>query len=94
MTMSFSKKGSISRFIEDEHISSDINELHQKLWPYFIDEALGFIVRDENGRMVGVCLSGRFDFDLPEVTTKNHPRPNGLVAISGAFTNFLYHQVM
>lgn len=94
MTMSFGKKGSISRFIDDKNLYSDIIELHQKLWPYFIEEELGFIVRDNTGRIVGASLSGRFNFNLSEVTTSKHPHPNGLVAISGAFTNFLYHQIM
>lgn len=94
MTMSFGKKGSISRFLDDEYLRSDIIALLERLWPHFIDEALGFIVKDKNGRRVAVCLCGRFDFNLPEVTTSNHPRPHGLVAISGALTSFVYHQIM
>lgn len=94
MTMSFGKKGSVIRFLDDEHACADIIALHERIWPHFIDEALGFIVRDRNGRMVGVCLCTRFDFDIPEVTTSNHSRPHGLVAISSALTTFLYHQIM
>lgn len=94
MKMSFGKKGSISRFLDDDNLYSDITELHEKLWPHFIDEALGFVVKDKNGRMIAVCLCGRFDFNLPEVTTKKHPRPHGLVAISGALTCFVYHQIV
>lgn len=94
MVMSFGKKGSIIRYLDDEEAYSDIMELHEKLWPHYINEALGFIVRDRSGRMIAVCLCGRFDFNLPEVTTSKHKRPHGLVAISGALTVHLYHQVM
>lgn len=94
MRMSFATKGSISRYLDDDKLCSDIIQLHERLWPHFIDEALGFIVNDKNGRMVAVCLCGRFDFNIPEVTTSKHPRPHGLVAISGALTSFVYHQIM
>ena len=39
-------------------------EAQRKSWQYVIDDGKSFIIRDRNGRMVGVCFNDFFDFAL------------------------------
>ena len=70
ITTSFFEKADLEQFIKDEILPSDYSDILEMIWQVLIDKDLSFVVKDKDGRSVGVSLN--FDaHDEPEVVVKS-----------------------
>lgn len=86
--LSFSQKGDVGKYFNDENRYHKLIESQQKSWQRYVDEATSFIVKDvKDGRMVGVCINQKFHFNPSEECT--NPLPQDFTANINALINFL-----
>lgn len=66
ITKSFYEKADLEQYIKDEIFETDYADIIEMIWETLVEKELSFIIKDLNGRSVGVALS--FDArDEPEV---------------------------
>lgn len=67
ITESFYEKADIEHYIKDEITKNDYSDILEAIWDVLVEKDLSFIVKDSEGRTVGVSLN--FDaHDEPEIT--------------------------
>lgn len=67
ITTSFYEKADIEHYIKNELHRSDYSEILEAIWDVLVEKDLSFVIKDSNGRSVGVSLN--FDaHDEPEIT--------------------------
>lgn len=66
ITTSFYEKADIEQYIKDDILRTDYADILEMIWEVLVAKDLSFIIKDSNGRSVGVALN--FDArDEPEV---------------------------
>ena len=66
ITTSFYEKADIEQYIKDDILRTDYADILEMIWEVIVAKDLSFIIKDSNGRSVGVSLN--FDArDEPEV---------------------------
>lgn len=66
ITTSFFEKADLEQYIKDEILRTDYADILQDIWQVLVEKDLSFVIKDNNGRSVGVALN--FDaHDEPEV---------------------------
>lgn len=66
ITTSFYEKADIEQYIKDDILRTDYADILEHIWSVLVEKGLSFIIKDLNGRSVGVSLN--FDArDEPEV---------------------------
>lgn len=90
IALGFSNKGSLNKHLRNKACYPDLLESQRKYWPEYVDGLLSFVVKDKKGRMVGVCINDRLNFDPSEVCGGAH----SVTAAASALTHFLKKQIM
>lgn len=66
ITTSFYEKADIEQYIKNDILVTDYADILEMIWEILVAKELSFIIKDSNGRSVGVALN--FDArDEPEV---------------------------
>lgn len=66
ITTSFYEKADIEQYIKNDILRTDYADILELIWEVLVEKGLSFIIKDSNGRSVGVALN--FDArDEPEV---------------------------
>lgn len=66
ITTSFFEKGDLEQFIKNDILITDYADILDEIWEVLVSKDLSFVVKDANGRSVGVSLN--FDArDEPKV---------------------------
>lgn len=57
ITESFFEKADLEQYIKDEVLRTDYADILNMIWDVLVEKGLSFIVKDSNGRSVGVALN-------------------------------------
>lgn len=57
ITTSFFEKADLEQYIKDEILRTDYADILQDIWEILVEKNLSFIIKDKNGRSVGVALN-------------------------------------